>query len=131
MKLGKFTRDSIGDMHGRIFGLGLPAIPVLFEPQTSKKNGAPYFRIIANPVSEAYEIGAAFERQKDGVTYYTVSLDSPAFVDTVNAVLFPDREMPGQFNLFWERPEQYFKSKPEVLTDATPGLKLSGAVTAP
>jgi uncharacterized protein (DUF736 family) len=130
MKLGSFLQDSSGDMHGRIHGLGLGVTSVIFEPQTSKE-GMPYFRVIANPVGEAYDIGAAFEKEKDGLKYYSVCLDSPALAGPVNAVLFPDRGNSGAYNLFWERPDMQ-KPKLELIADGRQsGRKFVGAAAAP
>lgn len=101
MKIGAFEADRKGVLHGRIFGLGLGVTPVLFEPQTSK-DGKSYFRLIADPVNEAYEIGTAFPKEKNGTVYHSVSIESPALPAPINAALFQDKES-GDFNLVWNR----------------------------
>src|SRR5580698_10400783 len=101
IRIGTFAADKKGVMHGKIYGLGLGVTPVLFEPQTSK-DGKSYFRLIADPAKEAYEIGAAFPRDKDGMAYHSVSIDSPVLPAPISAALFPDREN-GGFNLVWNR----------------------------
>jgi len=117
MKLGTFQTDQYGTLNGKLCALGVGVIPVAFEPETSK-DGKPYFRVMADPYGEGYEIGAAFEKQKDGMTYYSVSLESPAFKAPINAALFPDRSREGIFNLVWDRPEQ---QKPQMQAKAEAG----------
>ena len=101
IKIGTFSADKKGVMHGKIFGLGLGVTPVMFEPQTSK-DGKQYFRLIAEPAKEAYEIGAAFPKEKDGMAYHSVSIESPVLPAPINAALFQDRES-GTYNLVWNR----------------------------
>jgi len=101
IRIGTFAADKKGVMHGKIYGLGLGVTPVLFEPQTSK-DGKSYFRLIADPAKEAYEIGAAFPRDKDGMAYHSVSIDSPVLPAPISAALFPDKES-NTFNLVWNR----------------------------
>ncbi len=128
MKIGTFIQDRNGIMHGKIHGLGFGVISVMFEAQTSRE-GKPYFRIIADPARNAYEVGAAFEKQKDGMTYHSVCLESPAFMQPLNAALFPDRDT-GNFNLVWDRPLQ--ASKLEARADgAQPSRKYLGANASP
>ena len=73
----------------------------MFEPQTSK-DGKQYFRLIADPAKEGYEIGAAFPKEKDGMPYHSVSIESPALSAPINAALFQDRESDA-YNLMWNR----------------------------
>ncbi|MDX2028241.1 MAG: DUF736 domain-containing protein [Alphaproteobacteria bacterium] len=101
VKIGTFVADKKGVMHGRIYGLGLGVTPVMFEPQTSK-DGKSYFRLVANHADESYEIGAAFPKTKDGMTYHSVSIESPVLPAPINAALFLDKES-GAFNLVWNR----------------------------
>src|SRR5580704_6872446 len=99
IKIGTFMPDKKGVLHGRIFGFGLGVTPVSFDPQTSK-DGKEYFRLIANADKEGYEIGAAFPKEKDGMAYHSVSIESPALPQPINAALFRDKES-GVFNLVW------------------------------
>ena len=103
IKIGTFEQDQKGVMQGRIFGLGMGATPVMFEPQTSK-DGKQYFRLIADPAKDAYEIGVAFPKDKDGMIYHSVSIESPALPTPINAALFQDKES-GLLNLVWSRPD--------------------------
>jgi uncharacterized protein (DUF736 family) len=112
VKIGTFAADKKGVMHGKIYGLGLGVTPVMFEPQTSR-DGNKYFRLIADPAKEAYEIGAAFPRDKDGMAYHSVSIDSPVLPAPINAALFPDREN-GGFNLVWNRQDESREPKAEA-----------------
>lgn len=116
MKIGTFMQNDAGLLLGRIYGLGLGTVAVIFEPQTSR-DGAAYFRLVADPTNEVYEIGAAFPKTKDGQAYFSVLLDSPLFLAPVNAALFPDQDT-GIFNLVWNR------SEPQ-------GVKTTTAVAAP
>ncbi|MGE3622309.1 MAG: DUF736 family protein [Bdellovibrionales bacterium] len=112
VKIGSFAVDKQGVMHGKIYGLGLSITPVMFEPQTSK-DGKRYFRLIAEPAKSAYEIGAAFPREKDGMVYHSVSIDSPVLSSPINAALFADKES-GGLNLVWSRQEDAKEPKAEA-----------------
>ena len=102
IRIGTFSQDKKGVMHGKIYGLGLGVTPVMLEPQTSK-DGKKYFRLIADPAKEAYEIGAAFPREdKNGTPYHSVSIESPVLPAPINAALFQDRES-NALNLVWNR----------------------------
>ena len=105
MKIGSFQSDQYGNMNGKIYGLGFGVVPVSLEPETSR-DGKPYYKVIADPHADSYEIGAAFEKQKDGLTYHSVSIDSPVLKAPINAALFPDKGQPDAYNLVWDRPEQ-------------------------
>lgn len=104
MKIGVFALDKKGIMQGKIFGLGLVTTPVIFEPQTSR-DGKDYSRLIADPAKEAYEIGVAFPKEKDGMVYHSVIIESPVLPTPINAALFPDKDNESKFNLVWNRPE--------------------------
>jgi len=116
MKIGTFALDSNGVLHGRIYGLGLGAVSVVFDPQISKDNKE-YFRLIADPAREAYEIGVAFPKEKNGAPYHSVSIESPVLAVPINAALFPDKENTGTYNLVWNR-------------IAAPGLKATATFSA-
>ncbi len=111
MKIGTFVQSPEGTLLGRIHGLGFVTVAVAGEPQSSR-DGKDYFRLIADPAKDVYEIGFAFAKQKDGRTYYSVNIDSPMFPQPVNAALFQDKGNPGVFNLIWNRPET-LDAKPE------------------
>mgnify|MGYP003381953470 CR=1 FL=1 len=111
MKIGTFVQNHDGSLLGRVHGLGFVTVAVAGEPQSSR-NGKDYYRLIADPAKDVYEIGFAFAKQKDGQTYYSVSIDSPMFPQPVNAALFQDKGNPGVFNLIWNRPETQ-EPKPE------------------
>ena len=116
MKIGTFIQNNDGFIQGNIHGLGMGVTPVIFEPQTSK-NGGEYFRLIAGDKKMAYEIGAAFPKQKGSATYYSVNLDSPVLAAPISAALFPDKGHDGVFSLVWNRPEpQDLKAEATVNT---------------
>jgi len=112
VKIGTFAANKDGLLTGKIFGLGLGVTPVMFEPQTSKE-GKRYFRLIADPAKAGYEIGAAFPKEKDGMSYHSVSIDSPVLPAPINAALFTDKET-GNFNLVWSRQEEGKEPKAEA-----------------
>lgn len=104
VKLGSFVIDEHGVLHGNICGLGMGTTSVISEEALSKE-GRRYLKLIADPLRDGYEVGAAFPKQKDGMDYYSVSIDSPILPAPINAALFPDRENELGFNLVWNRPE--------------------------
>jgi len=105
MRLGKFIQEENGTLHGRINGLGIRSVDVLSEAASSQE-GRPYLRLIADPLGDAYDVGAAFPKEKDGMHYYSVNLDSPLLPSPISAALFPDRCEEHGFNLVWSRQEQ-------------------------
>jgi uncharacterized protein (DUF736 family) len=111
MKLGTFRADQDGLLTGSLCGLGIGVVKLVFEPETSKE-GKPFMRVIADPAGDAYEVGAAFKKQKDELSYFSISFDSPVFKAPLHAALFPDRNQDGSYNLVWERPEQPKQEQP-------------------
>jgi uncharacterized protein (DUF736 family) len=112
IKIGTFTEDKKGNIQGKIFALGLGVTPVMLEAQTSKE-GKAYFRFIADPGKDGYEIGAAFPRDKDGVNYHSVTIESPMLPAPINAALFPDKET-GKLNLIWNRQDESREPRAEA-----------------
>jgi uncharacterized protein (DUF736 family) len=104
VNLGLFVQDETGTLHGKFNGLGVGSTSIISEPATSLQ-GKPYLKLIADPLGAAYEVGAAFPKEKDGMNYYSAVLDSPIFHAPLNVALFPDEEVPNIFNLVWNRPE--------------------------
>jgi len=121
MKIGIFQQDEDGTLLGRIHGFGLGVISVMLAPEKSKKDNKPYYKVIADPLSDPYEIGAAFPKVKDGMAYHSVSIESPALASPLNAALFPDKDSKGAFNLVWNRPEpQGLKAEATVSVNGKP-----------
>jgi uncharacterized protein (DUF736 family) len=113
MKLGKFSVDGTGNLSGTIYGLGLQPTTIALKPEVSKKNEQ-YFKLIADPSGEAYEIGSAHPKvTKDNKSYLSLHLDSPTFPATVHAALFADKGT-GFYNLVWDRPEPSNGPRAEV-----------------
>ena len=98
VKLGKAYRDEFGALHGRINGIGIGSTDFLTEHATAQ-NGRQYFKLIADPLGHPYDIGAAFRKQKDGLSYYSVSLESPLLQAPIHAALFPDPHNEDSYNL--------------------------------
>jgi len=126
IRIGNFKPDKKGIFHGRLFGIGLDSTPVVFLPQVSK-DGKDYFRLVADHGEQSYDIGAGFRREKDGVTYYSVSMDSPALPAPINAGLFKDREGNG-YNLVWSRQEydKELKAEATVNVNVQPQPEMQG-----
>jgi len=103
VKIGTFTLNQQGILQGRIYGLGLGSTPVSFVPQTSQ-SGNSYYRLMADPSGNAYEIGVAFPKEKSGTIYHSISIDSPVLPAPINATLFSDKRT-GAHNLLWSRME--------------------------
>jgi len=114
IKLGRFIQDEAGILHGNIGALGLGLTKIISEAATSL-DGKPYFKLMANPFGESYEIGAAFPKEKDGMKYFSVNFDTPILAEPMNAALFPDKNEPNGFNLVWNRPDQ-----PKASVEANP-----------
>jgi len=126
--IGKFIQDQYGVLHGKICGLGIGVMPVIFQPQPDKKEGQPDFKLIADPMLEAFEIGAAWQKQKDGMTYYSVSIESPALMAPLYTALFQDRDNSSLFNLVFDR----YQQTPAVATAAgLQGRRYIGADATP
>jgi len=104
LRLGTFGKDETGALYGTVGGLGLGSTRVISLNDESA-DGRPFLRLIGDPLGAAYEIGAAFPREKDGMNYYSVILDSPLLREPMNLALFPDRDANGSYNLIWSRPE--------------------------
>jgi uncharacterized protein (DUF736 family) len=104
LKLGSFVQDESGSLHGTISGLGVGTVRVVTQEALSQ-DGRRYLKLIADPLLSAYEVGAAFPKEKEGMSYYSVQIDSPVLSAPINAALFPDKENEIAFNLVWNRPE--------------------------
>ncbi|MDP9127248.1 MAG: DUF736 family protein [Pseudomonadota bacterium] len=101
MKIGSFLEGEKGALEGHVYGLGIGTLAVRFEPQVSK-DGKDYFRLIADPQHGAYEIGAAFPKEKGGICYLSVNLESPVLASPIHAALFADKDR-SIHNLVWSR----------------------------
>ena len=103
MDLSKFSKDKDGIFEGKVQGLGLGSVQVHSVMATSKENKT-YYRLIANDVSgDQYEVGSMWPKIKDGLEYFSVSLDSPFFPEPINAALFPDKNEPNAYRFVWQR----------------------------
>jgi len=116
VKLGKAVKDEGGVLHGRISGLGIGSVDFITEEATSL-DGTQYLKMKADPTGDNYEIGALFPKEKDGMKYYSASLESPLLPAPINAALFPDKNNENSFNLVWNRQEP--KAAAEVTAEAT------------
>ncbi len=110
LRIGTFNLNQQGILEGRVYGLGLGSTPVAFVPQTSQ-SGNSYYRLMADPKGNAYEIGVAFPKEKNGLVYHSVSIDSPVLRSPINANLFADRNS-GEQHLVWSRMEDISNQPP-------------------
>ena len=104
--LGKFWNGEDGSPHGTIGALGLNSTYIIGQ-RAQNKEGQPYFKLIGDPLGAAYEVGVAFPKEKDGMSYYSVVLESPLLPMPINAALFQDANEVNSFNLVWNRPENF------------------------
>jgi uncharacterized protein (DUF736 family) len=102
VNLGVFVQDELGTLHGRFSGLGVGSTSIISEEATSA-DGKTYLKLIADPLGAAYEVGAAFPKEKGGMNYYSAVLDSPIFQAPLNVALFPDKERSNIYNLVWKQ----------------------------
>jgi len=131
VKLGKFAQDSSGMLYGRICALGIGSTNVVSQ-EAKSMDGRPYLKLVADSLNAAYEVGAAFLKEKDGMTYYSVILDSPLFPASLNAALFPDKENEGMFNLVWNKEDAVrYSAEPGALPGSPGGRRYIGAGAAP
>jgi uncharacterized protein (DUF736 family) len=106
LTIGAFGKNNKNALEGRLCGLGIGTLPILFNPNAGKKDNQPDYTLIANPGSEdAYPIGKAWE-PREGREHYYVKIESP-FLTTpvIKASLFPIKNQPGQFTLVWYSPD--------------------------
>ena len=66
VKIGTFTPNQQGILQGHIYGFGIGSTSVAFVPQTSQ-SGNSYYRLMADPTGNAYEIGVAFPKERNGI----------------------------------------------------------------
>lgn len=101
--IGTFTKDDAG-FTGIIRTLAFTA-SVSIEPVTNKRGDkSPDYRIYVQS-SGPGEIGAAWERSKDGATYLSVRIDDPIFPAPIDCRLVKSGAERGH-SLIWERDRQ-------------------------
>lgn len=98
--IGTFTKSDSG-FTGIIRTLAFTA-SVTIEPVTSKRGEkSPDFRLYVQS-SGPSEIGAAWERTKDGASYLSVRIDDPIFPAPIDCRLVKTAAEHGH-TLLWER----------------------------
>ncbi len=113
---GYVIKENDGLVHGRLRALGLAPTNVVFTDSLSFQ-GKSYFKIIADPLGDAYEIGVAFFKEKDGRRYYSVRLDSPFLAAPIYGAMFADRYVQNRFNLVWSRGSKPNTADPQSKSD--------------
>lgn len=130
VKLGKFFQDEHGALHGTISGLGIGSTTVISQ-QATDREGHSYLKLIADPLGAAYEVGAAFPKEKDGMSYYSVNLESPLLPAPLNAALFHDNENVTILNLVWSRPDIQRGAEAQFHTSPPQQRRMMGAGATP
>jgi len=126
MNVGTFRQDQYGTLHGQIRGLGIGVISAILEPQINEKGETTFYKIIANPVGDSYEIGKAWQRMGQDGLYYSIALDSPVFPAPINLGLFQDNENPDIFNLVFKR-QKFVVATPEANATQPTNRRFMGA----
>ena len=104
--IGHVALQGDGRFRGTLATVTLRA-PIEIVPTVGKTGDTqPDYRVIVNGV----EIGAAWSRtsQQSGKPYVSVTMDDPAFPDTIHANLgrAAGQDDPNVFALIWNRPRQ-------------------------
>jgi len=95
--IGHFTKQENGSYVGSLETLTLKG-RVAFEPLSKRGERFPDFRIS----SGLAEIGAAWQRTKEGSSYLSVHLDDPSFAAPIKCRLIKTGAEHG-YSLIWER----------------------------
>ena len=126
MKISTFYLDPDGVFHGRIQGLGLDSVLIISQ-EIKSKDGKLYYKLFADPLGDAYEVGRMWPKEKGDLHYYSVSLESPFLAAPISAALFPSSDEQNSFNLIWDRPKSASKAEIVNSSEQTPG-ELEGAM---
>lgn len=119
MKAGTFSRSKGGLVAGKVHAIGLGFFDAVFEERTSKE-GATYYKFIADPEGTHTEVGTAWPHEKDQKTYYTINLESVTSPYPLDLALFPDGHTAGQYNLVFDPERQGPKANVKVETEQSP-----------
>lgn len=101
--VNQLTQNSDGSLTGRYKSLTIN-IPLELVP-TGNNGNNPSHRIYSGGV----EIGAAWEKNtRDGLVFYSMTMDDPSFPQQLNIAAFPSKEAgaAGVFDIRWNRPRQ-------------------------
>jgi uncharacterized protein (DUF736 family) len=95
--IANLTKQKDGSITGTLLIPSLNGVKIVLTP-VEKKGKGPEMRATIG----AYEAGAAWKRQTEKTTYYSVTLDDPAFAQPIYCALFTT---PDGYALLWDRPK--------------------------
>ena len=130
MIIGNFSYDVDSDTYaGEITTLTLQRSNVELRPTGKTGDKEPDYRIVQECDGGITEFGAAWKRSSgNGRDFLSISLDDPALPASLNAALFPDKDVANAFNLVWNRPEpQVLKAEATVQANGKSQTRRSAA----
>ena len=95
--IANLAKQKDGSLAGTLIIPSLNGQKIVLTPVEQKGKG-PNFRVTIG----AYEAGAAWKRETETKTYYSVSLDEPALARPIYCALF---KTPDGYVLLWDRPK--------------------------
>jgi uncharacterized protein (DUF736 family) len=95
--IANLAKQKDGSIAGTLLNPSHNGAKIVFTP-IEKKGKGPEFRVTIG----AYEAGAAWKRETETKTYYSVVLDEPNFSRPIYCALF---KSPEGYVLLWDRPK--------------------------
>jgi uncharacterized protein (DUF736 family) len=95
--IANLAKEKDGSIAGTLMNPSHNGAKIVFTP-IEKKGKGPEFRVTIG----AYEAGAAWKRETETKTYYSVVLDEPNFSRPIYCALF---KSPEGYVLLWDRPK--------------------------
>jgi uncharacterized protein (DUF736 family) len=95
--IANLAKQKDGSLSGTLIIPSHVGQKIVLTPVEQKGKG-PNFRVTIG----AYEAGAAWKRETETKTYYSVSLDEPALARPIYCALF---KTPDGYVLLWDRPK--------------------------
>jgi uncharacterized protein (DUF736 family) len=95
--IANLAKQKDGSLTGTLANPSLDGKKIVLTP-IEKKGKGPDFRATIG----AFEAGAAWKRETENKTYYSVTLDDPSFARPIYCALF---KAPDGYVLVWDRPK--------------------------
>ena len=95
--IANLAKQKDGSLTGTLLNPSLVGQKIVLTP-VEKKGKGPELRATIG----AYEAGAAWKRETETTTYYSVKLDEPSFIRPIYCALF---KTPDGYALIWDRPK--------------------------
>ena len=96
--IANLAKQKDGVLSGTLLIPSLNSAKIVLTPVEKKGNG-PEFRATIG----AFEAGAAWKRETETTTYYSVKLDDPTFARPIYCALFKTPD--NGYALIWDRPK--------------------------